>query len=98
MLKLSTDPLFTDKVRDVVGMSRPAGKVVVLWADEKTRSQALNRSQPVLPVMPGVPERRSRDDIRADITTLFATPEVATGKVISSLDRLHRAARFTRSA
>ncbi|MEW2707893.1 IS630 family transposase [Streptomyces koyangensis] len=93
--KLSTDPLFIDKVRDVVGLYLdPPEKALVLCVDEKSQIQALDRSQPVLPMMPGVPERRSHDYVRAGTTTLFAALEVATGKVIGSLHRRHRAAEF----
>ncbi|GCE02271.1 IS630 family transposase [Embleya hyalina] len=93
--KLSTDPLFIDKVRDVVGLYLdPPEKALLLCVDEKSQIQALDRSQPVLPMMPGVPERRSHDYIRAGTTTLFAALEVATGKVIGSLHRRHRAAEF----
>ncbi|NEE60650.1 IS630 family transposase, partial [Streptomyces sp. SID8455] len=80
--KLSTDPLFIDKVRDVVGLYLdPPEKALVLCVDEKSQIQALDRSQPVLPMVPGVPERRSHDYVRAGTTTLFAALEVATGKV-----------------
>ncbi len=93
--KLSTDPLFIDKVRDVVGLYLdPPETALVLCVDEKSQIQALDRSQPVLPMMPGVPERRSHDYVRAGTTTLFAALEVATGKVIGSLHRRHRAAEF----
>ncbi|KPI07721.1 hypothetical protein OV450_3531 [Actinobacteria bacterium OV450] len=93
--KLSTDPLFIDKVRDVVGLYLdPPEKALVLCVDKKSQIQALDRSQPVLPMTPGVPERRSHDYIRAGTTTLFAALEVATGKVIGSLHRRHRAAEF----
>lgn len=93
--KLSTDPLFIDKVRDVVGLYLdPPEKALVLCVDEKSQIQALDRSQPVLPMMPGVPERRSHDYIRAGTTTLFAALEIASGKVIGSLHRRHRAAEF----
>ncbi len=93
--KLSTDPLFIDKVRDVVGLYLdPPEKALVLCVDEKSQIQALDRSQPVLPMMPGVPERRSHDYVRAGTTTLFAALEVATGKVIGSLHRRHRAVEF----
>ncbi|WP_217131150.1 IS630 family transposase, partial [Streptomyces sp. AC558_RSS880] len=92
---LSTDPLFIDKVRDVVGLYLdPPEKALVLCVDEKSQIQALDRSQPVLPMMPGVPERRSHDYVRAGTTTLFAALEVATGKVIGSLHRRHRAVEF----
>ncbi|MER5212839.1 helix-turn-helix domain-containing protein [Streptomyces sp. NPDC002838] len=81
--KLSTDPLFIDKVRDVVGRYLdPPEKALVLCVDEKSQIQALDRSEPVLPMVPGVPERRSHDYVRAGTTTLFAAPEAATGKVI----------------
>ncbi|MFJ6752118.1 IS630 family transposase [Streptomyces sp. NPDC091266] len=93
--KLSTDPLFIDKVRDVVGLYLdPPEKALVLCVDEKSQIQAPGRSQPVLPMMPGVPERHSHDYVRAGTTTLFAALEVATGKVIGSLHRRHRAAEF----
>ncbi|MFI2415737.1 IS630 family transposase [Streptomyces sp. NPDC018947] len=93
--KLSTDPLFIDKVRDVVGLYLdPPEKALVLCVDEKSQIQALDRSQPVLPMVPGVPERRSHDYVRAGTTTLFAALEVATGKVIGSLHRRRRAVEF----
>ncbi|MCP8709167.1 IS630 family transposase [Streptomyces sp. AC04842] len=93
--KLSTDPLFIDKVRDVVGLYLdPPEKALVLCVDEKSQIQALDRSQPVLPMVPGVPERRSHDYVRAGTTTLFAALEVATGKVIGSLHWRHRAVEF----
>ncbi|MFG2142617.1 IS630 family transposase [Streptomyces sp. NPDC048696] len=93
--KLSTDPLFIDKVRDVVGLHLESPeKALVRCVDEKSQIQALDRSQPVLPMMPGVPERRSHDYVRAGTTTLFAAVEVATGKVIGSLHRRHRAVEF----
>ncbi|KUJ69765.1 DDE endonuclease [Streptomyces albus subsp. albus] len=93
--KLSTDPLFIDKVRDVVGLYLdPPEKALVLCVDEKSQIQALDRSQPVLPMMPGIPERRSHDYVRAGTTTLFAALEVATGKVIGSMHRRHRSAEF----
>ena len=91
----SWHPFFIDKVRDVVGLYLdPPEKALVLCVDEKSQIQALDRSQPVLPMMPGVPERRSHDYIRAGTTTLFAALEVATGKVIGSLHRRHRAIEF----
>ncbi|MFI6583196.1 IS630 family transposase, partial [Embleya sp. NPDC050493] len=71
--KLSTDPFFVDKVHDVVGLYLdPPERALVLCVDEKSQIQALDRSQPVLPMMPGVPERRSHDYVRSGTTTLFA--------------------------
>jgi transposase len=93
--KLSTDPLFVEKVVDVVGLyHNPPEKAVVLCVDEKSQIQALDRSQPVLPMMPGMPERRTHDYYRNGITTLFAAFDVADGTVISELHRHHRAAEF----
>jgi transposase len=93
--KLSTDPLFVEKVIDVVGLyHNPPERAVVLCADEKSQIQALDRSQPVLPMMPGMPERRSHDYARNGITTLFAAFNIADGTVISELHRRHRAAEF----
>jgi transposase len=93
--KLSTDPLFIEKVRDVVGLYlAPPERAVVLCVDEKSGIQALDRSQPVLPMMPGMPERRTHDYARSGVTTLFAALDVTTGKVIGSLHRRHRAIEF----
>jgi transposase len=93
--KLSADPLFVEKVVDVVGLyHNPPEKAVVLCVDEKSGIQALDRSQPVLPMMPGVPERRSHDYVRHGTTDLFAAFNIADGTVISSLSRRHRAAEF----
>jgi len=93
--KLSTDPLFVEKVIDVVGLYHsPPERAVVLCADEKSQIQALDRSQPVLPMMPGMPQRRSHDYQRNGITTLFAAFNVADGTVISELHRNHRATEF----
>jgi len=93
--KLSTDPLFVEKVVDVVGLYHyPPEKAVVLCVDEKSQIQALDRSQPVLPMMPGMPERRTHDYYRNGITTLFAAFDVADGSVISELHRQHRANEF----
>ncbi len=81
--KLSTDPLFVDKVRDIVGLYlSPPNRALVLSVDEKSQIQALDRSQPVLPMMPGVPERRTHDYVRHGTTSLFAALDVATGFVI----------------
>jgi transposase len=93
--KLSTDPLFVEKVVDVVGLyHNPPEKAVVLCTDEKSQVQALDRSQPVLPMMPGMPERRSHDYARHGITTLFAAFNIADGTVISEVHRRHRATEF----
>ncbi|WP_206731370.1 IS630 family transposase [Streptomyces sp. C] len=93
--KLSTDPYFVDKVHDVVGLYLdPPERALVFCVDEKSQIQALDRSQPVLPMMPAVPERRTADYVRHGTTTLFAALEVATGKVIGSLHRRHRAEEF----
>jgi transposase len=93
--KLSTDPLFVEKVVDVVGLyHNPPERAVVLCTDEKSQVQALDRSQPVLPMMPGMPERRTHDYARHGITSLFAAFNVADGSVISELHRQHRAAEF----
>ena len=93
--KLSTDPLFLDKLYDIVGLYLdPPERAVVLCVDEKSQIQALNRFQPVLPMMPGTPERRSHDYVRHGTTSLFAALNMATGKVIGSLHHRHRAAEF----
>jgi transposase len=93
--KISNDPQFIDKVRDVVGLYLdPPEKALVLCVDEKSQIQALDRSAPVLPMMPGLPERRTHDYVRHGITTLFAALDVATGKVYGSIHRRHRAAEF----
>jgi transposase len=93
--KLSTDPLFVEKVVDVVGLyHNPPERAVVLCVDEKSQVQALDRSQPVLPMMPGMPERRSHDYVRHGITSLFAAFNIADGTVISELHRQHRASEF----
>ena len=93
--KLSTDPLFVDKVKDIVGLYLdPPERAVVLCVDEKSQIQALARFQPILPMMPGTPERRSHDYIRHGTTSLFAALDMATGKVIGSLHRRHRAVEF----
>ena len=89
--KLSTDPLFIEKVIDVVGLyHNPPERAVVLCVDEKSQVQALDRSQPVLPMMPGMPERRTHDYARHGTTSLFAAFNIADGTVISQLHRRHR--------
>jgi len=93
--KLSNDPLFIDKLYDVVGLYlNPPEAAVVLCVDEKSQVQALARSQPTFPMMPGMPERRTHDYVRHGTTTLFAAMNVADGSVISSLHRRHRATEF----
>ena len=93
--KLSTDPLFIEKVRDVVGLYLdPPERACVLCVDEKSQIQALNRFQPILPMMAGTPERRSHDYVRHGTTSLFAALDMASGKVIGSLRQRHRAVEF----
>lgn len=93
--KLSTDPLFVEKVRDVVGLYLdPPERAVVLCVDEKSQIQALDRSQPVLPMMPGMPEKRTHDYARNGITSLFAALDMATGAVIGALHRRHRSTEY----
>ncbi len=93
--KLSADPLFIEKVYDVVGLYlNPPESAVVLCVDEKSQIQALARTQPVLPMMPGMPERRTHDYARNGITSLFAAFNIADGTVISALHRRHRAVEF----
>jgi hypothetical protein len=87
--------LFIEKVRDVVGLYLdPPEKAVVLCVDEKSQVQALDRSQPVLPMMPGMPERRTHDYQRNGITSLFAALDMATGKVIGSIHRRHQSIEY----
>jgi transposase len=93
--KISKDPLFVDKVRDVVGLYLdPPERALVLCVDEKSQIQALDRSAPVLPMLPGVPARQSFDYVRHGTTSLFAALELASGTVISSLKRQHRHQEF----
>ena len=93
--KLSTDPLFVEKARDVVGLYLdPPERALVLCVDEKSGIQALDRSAPVLPMMPGMPERRTHDYVRSGTTTLFAALDVASGTVIGSVHRRRRAIEF----
>jgi transposase len=83
--KLSTDPFFVDKVRDIVGLYLdPPLKAMVLCVDEKSQIQALDRTQPMLPLAPGIPERRTHDYMRHGTTTLFAALDIATGKIIGA--------------
>lgn len=93
--KLSTDPNFIDKVRDVVGLYLdPPENAVVLCVDEKSQIQALDRSQPLLPMRPGQPERRTHDYTRHGTTTLFAALNTVTGQIIGSCQKRHRTGEF----
>jgi transposase len=95
--KLSEDPQFIDKVRDVVGLYlNPPDKAVVVCVDEKTGIQALDRTQPILPMRPGQVERRTHDYKRNGITDLFAALNLATGQVIHQTRPRHRAIEFRR--
>jgi transposase len=95
--KLSTDPDFVAKVRDVVGLYvSPPEHAIVLCVDEKSQIQALDRSQPLLPMRPGHPARRSHDYKRHGTTSLFAALDIATGQVIGKCLPRHRAAEFRR--
>lgn len=92
---LSTDPLFVEKVRDVVGLyMSPPDNAVVLCVDEKSQIQALNRTQPILPMKPAQEEKRTPDYERHGTTTLFAALDVATGNVMGHCFRRHRAKEF----
>lgn len=93
--KLSNDPLFVSKVRDIVGLYLdPPDKALVLCVDEKSQIQALERTQPLLPLRPGLPACRTHDYVRHGTTTLFAALDAATGKVIGKCYRRHRAVEF----
>jgi transposase len=93
--KLSKDPQFIDKVRDVVGLYlNPPERAVVLCVDEKSQIQALDRTAPILPMLPGVPERATHDYKRAGTSSLYAALDLTTGKVIGRLHSRHRAIEF----
>lgn len=93
--KLSTDPLFIEKLRDIVGLYlNPPDRAVVLCVDEKSQIQALDRSQPLLPMRPGQIERRTHDYVRHGTTSLFAALDTKTGEVIGECHRRHRAVEF----
>lgn len=95
--RLSNDPLFVEKVRDIVGLyMNPPNHAVVLCVDEKSQIQALERAQPLLPMRPGQPERRTHDYLRHGTTTLFAALDVATGEVMGECYRRHRSLEFRR--
>jgi hypothetical protein len=93
--KLSSDPLFVDKLRDIVGLYlSPPNRALVLSVDQKSQIQALDREQPVLPMMPGIPDRRTHSYVRHGVTSLFAALDVASGFVIGKCYKRHRAAEF----
>lgn len=93
--KLSPDPMFIDKVRDIVGLYlNPPEAAVVLCVDEKTQVQALDRTAPILPMLPGVPSRRTHDYRRYGTTNLYAALDVASGQIIADMTDRHRAIEF----
>ena len=93
--KLSKDPQFVAKVRDVVGLYLdPPERAVVLCVDEKSQIQALDRTAPILPMLPGTPERATHDYKRSGTSSLYAALDITTGKVIGSLHARHRAIEF----
>ena len=95
--KLSPDPLFVEKGRDVVGLYvNPPDGALVLCVDEKSQIQALDRTSPVLPLRPGLPERRTHDYVRGGTTNLYAALDVASGHVIADMTERHRAVEFRR--
>jgi len=95
--KLSTDPFFVEKVRDVVGLYlSPPENAIVLSVDEKSQVQALDRTQPILPMTPGQAERGTHDYVRHGVTSLFAALNVATGQVIGKCHRRHRHQEFVK--
>ena len=93
--KLSNDPQLVEKVRDIVGLYlNPPDRALVLCIDEKAQIQALDRTQPILPMRPGLPEARTHDYSRHGTTTLFAALDVATGSVTGEVHRHHRSSEF----
>ena len=93
--KLSNDPLFIEKVRDIVGLYLdPPERSIVLCVDEKSQIQALDRTQPLLPMSLGYCEHRTHDDVRHGTTTLFAALDVKSGRVIGNVHRRHRSQEF----
>jgi transposase len=93
--KLSTDPFLVEKVRDIAGLYvNPPEHAVILSVDEKSQVQALNRTQPILPLRPGLPEQRTSDYERHGTTSLFAALDIATGRVIGECHRRHRHQEF----
>lgn len=95
--KLSPDPFFVDKVKDIVGLYlNPPEAALVLCVDEKTQVQALDRTAPVLPLRPGLAEQRTHDYVRHGTTNLYAALDVASGKVIADMTERHRTDEFRR--
>jgi transposase len=95
--KLSKDPLFVEKVHDIVGLYlNPPERAVVLCVDEKSQIQALDRTAPILPMLPGVPERATHDYKRHGTSSLYAALDLSTGKVLGALHARHRAIEFKR--
>jgi len=95
IFKLWRDPLFIEKVRDIVGLYlNPPEQALVLYVNEKAQSQALDRTQPLLPMRPAQIERRTRDYERYSTTSLFAALEMASGQVLGELHCRHRAVKF----
>ncbi len=95
--KLSTDPNFEEKVRDIVGLYlNPPDRALVLCVDEKSQIQALDRTAPILPLRPGLPERQTHDYKRNGTTTLFAAFNILNGKVIGTCQQRHRSQEFVR--
>ena len=95
--KFSKDPQFVEKVRDIVALYlNPPDRAIVLCVDEKSQVQALNRTEPILPLAPGIPARQSHDYERHGVTSLFAAMDVASGVTISTCYRRHRHQEFLR--
>src|SRR6187200_2086591 len=95
--KFSKDAQFVEKVRDVVGLYlNPPDRAIVLCVDEKSQVQALNRTEPILPLAPGIPARQSHDYERHGVTSLFTALNVETGETISACHRRHRHQEFLR--
>lgn len=96
--KLAADPMFVDKVRGTVGLYlNPPLMGMVLCVDEKSQIPALDRTQPMLPLAPGLPERRTHEYVRHGTTTLFAALDLATGRVVGQTQHRHRSAEFLRT-
>ena len=95
--KLSSDPRFEEKVRDIVGLYlNPPDRALVLCVDEKSQIQALDRTAPILPLRPGLPERQTHDYKRYGTTTLFAAFNILSGKVIGTCQQRHRSREFVK--